>query len=529
MATAAYSIQIDFDKDSTYGHAQSNITDYVLDAQWNNGMSQAGQHFANPAQLTLTLDNTGGDFNLEDSGATFYGLFKKGLLVRVQATFSASTKTLFIGKLYNLPSMVITKYGERPTVSLAARDLMYELLDAEFIPELLTSTTTEAVIQHVFDKAVVALPYASDYWILGETSSQLGTNTRLVDTNSYVSLETGKTTFAYVGDNTGGDRSVRAQTYLRDAVDGEAGGRFWFDTRTGLFTFHNRHHDINYAVDLTVTSDDYDGGQYQPQTEVYNRVTVHYSPRKVGSAGSILWSLDNALQLGPGETKTVTARYRDATNEAARVGATAIIAPVASTDYTANDAEDGTGTDRTTSIFVSCEQGAQQSRISVTNGYRRGVFVTFLQLRGTPLSSFQRQSATASDGTSYYNHDIRDDQITLVAIDDVDFATDVARRRVKQYKDARSVFNSIYLIANNTDTRMTQALTYTIGDVVTVRDSAISHDTDYVIIGEQHRVTAGGDHTHETTWILSTLDMQQYWVLEDAVLGKLGTTTYLAL
>lgn len=529
MATAAYDIRIDFAKDSTYTHAKSDLTDYVLEAQWNNGMSRADQNFANPAVLTLLLDNTTGAFNLEDSGAAFYGLFKKGLLVRVRATFASTTHTLFIGKLYNIPSLVVTRYGERPTVSLQARDLMYELLDAEFVPELLTDTTTSAAINHVFDKAVLTLPYASDYWILGEANSLLDVNTRLVDTTSYVSLETGQTTLSYFGDNTGGERSTRAQTYLRDVVDAEVGGRFWFDTRAGVFTFHNRHHDINYSVDLTLAVDDYEGGEYQPQTDVVNRVTVHYSPRSLGTPATVLWSLDNPMKVAPGETKTITARYRDATNPSARIGATDVINPLSNTDYIANSAIDGSGRNRTAYVFISCEKGAAQSKLAVTNSHTRDIFITTLQLRGTPLTSFQRESVTASDGESFYAHDIRDDQLTLTAVDDRDFANDAARQRVKQYKDARAVFNTLLLVANKTDTRMTQALTYTVGDVVTVQDAAIGHDQDYVIVGERHQVTAGGDHTHEATWVLSSLDTQVYWVLEDAVLGKLGTTTYLAL
>src|SRR3990167_892142 len=99
MTSAIYDVSVDFDRDASYDHANSDITSYVLDMIWNNGMTDGAQEFAAPAQLTLKLDNSTGAFNLEESGATFYTLFAEGQLIRVRATFASATTTLFISQL----------------------------------------------------------------------------------------------------------------------------------------------------------------------------------------------------------------------------------------------------------------------------------------------------------------------------------------------------------------------------------------------------------------------------------------------
>jgi len=527
MASATYEVKIDFGRDGTYGHAQSDLTAYVLDMTWNNGMTRPDLEVANPASLSLTLSNTGGDFNVEDSGATFYGLFARGQLVRVRATFSAVTYTLFTGKLRTVPYIDPKTYGSQQ-VTIIADDLMEQMLDAEFVPDLLTSITADQALQHVFDKAAAVLPYASDYWMLGHSASALGTNTTLVDTGVGVNFETGKTTLAYVGDNTGGDRSTRVQQYIRDALAAEGGGRFYFDGRTGKFVFHNRHHDINPASAATLTAADYDDGRYVAQTEVTNHVTVHYTPREIGGAASVLWQSEGVITLAGGEVKTIKARYRDASDNSARVGGKDFIVPLKGTDMVANLASDGSGEDRTNRTTLSVEFGAGEAQIVLENSHHNTFYVTTMQVRGTPIKSFQRQSVELSDPDSIYNYDQRDETITLNAVDTLDLAQSIAGVRLAQFKKPHSWYENISFNANKVDSRMTQALTRDIGDTITVTHTGINHSKMYVIVGERHRVQGGGDHSHEVTWILKSNDRGQFWVLSNASLSLLSDTTILS-
>ena len=526
MTSAIYAVSVDFGRDASYGHANSNITSYVLDMTWNNGMTDGAQEFAAPAQLTLTLDNSSGAFNLEESGATFYTLFAEGQLIRVQATFASTTTTLFIGKLMGNPPLTMPTYGEN-VLTLTARDLMDELLDIEFMPLIDTDVTTDEALKQPFQVGAIALPYAASFWILGV--SILGTDTILLGEADMIAYETGQTTLAYVGDIAGGNTTVRAQHFLRDIVTAECVGRYFYNSRTGKFTFHNRHHDINPTSAVTFDKDDYEGCDYIPLSKVTNQITIHYQPREVGAASSVIYSIDNPLRLAGGETKTLTVRYKDATVENARIGATAFITPQSGVDYIANTEEDGSGKDVTTKMIVSVTFGASSAAITLVNPRPRRAWFTTLQLRGTPLRSFGRESVTsAPDGDSLHDYDLRPMTLNIPAVDDDELAQQYAASILSQRRVPFAEMRRLTFLANMTDTRMTQALTRAPGDAITVQNDDFDHDAVYAIVGEQHHVSGGGEYPHEVTWILKSLNTSQYWVLGVVGFSELGSTTILA-
>lgn len=526
MTSAVYLVEVDFDKDAAYAHALSNISGYVLNMTWNNGMTNPEQEFANPAQLSLTLDNSHGDFNLEDSSATFYGLFKQGLLVRVRAVFSSTTYTLFIGKLTAQAPLTMDNYGEL-TYTLTARDLMEELLDVEFAPELETDVTTDTALRQPFAQGVVALPYASSFWILGV--STLGVDTVLLGEAAMVDFDTGNTTLAYAGDTVGGNTTVRAQQFLREITAAECGGRFFFNSRTGKFTFHNRHHDTNPTSAATLNADDYDEASYTPQSPVVNKATIHYQPREVGAAGSVIYSNPNPILLAGRESKSLTVRYKDATVEDARIGAMDFVTPQPGVDYIANVEQDGSGAVATHLVVVSVDFGATSATITLTNARPRRTYVTTLQLRGTPLRSFARDSvSSAPDGDSVYAYDPHSVTITLPAVDDEELAQQYADSLVARKRTPHAVLTAVTFTANAHSDRMTQALTRDIGDVVTVANSDFDHSRMYAIVGERHSVQPGGEHPHNVTWTLKPVDAINYWVLGVTGMSELGSTTILA-
>lgn len=526
MTSAIYEVWVDFNRDGDYSHALADISAYVTGLTWNNGMNQPEQEFATPATLTLTLDNSMGDFNLEDEASPFYGLFQQGLLVQVRAIFNSTIYPLFIGKLTAPAPLVMGNYSEH-IYTLTARDLMDDLLDVEFVPDLQTDVTTDVALKQPFQKGVIAIPYAASFWILGQ--STLGVNTVLLGETEMIDFDTGKTTLAYVGDTSGGNTTTRAQQYLRDIVAAECGGRFFYNTRTGKFTFHSRHHDINPTSAATLAKDDYDTADYVPQSAVVNKVTVHYQPREVGAAGTVIYSNPNTIRLVGGETKTLTVRYRDATVENARIGAMDFINPKPGLDYIANAEADGSGNTVTARVIVSVKFGATSAEITLVNTRGRDTYLTTLQLRGTPLRSFNRESVTtAPDGESLYRYDHHPQTISIPALDDEELAQQYADSIAARKRESHAELRSIEFVANAEDGRMTQALTRDIGDVITVTNTDYDHSRLYAIVGERHRVQPGGEREHSVTWILKPVDTTNYWILGVTGFSELGETTVLA-
>lgn len=523
MASATYDVMIDIDRDSAYGHAKSDLTAYVQRMTWNNGMSTPFQEVAPPARLTITLDNTSGAFDPDNAGAAYYGLLKKGTLVRVRATYSATTYTLFIGKVTTL-TIEPGVYGRE--VTLQANDLMAEMLDAEYIPPLQTTVRTDEVLESLFDSGIIALPYATDYWILGLTGySELGSTTIPVGATDMIDFDAGKTTLAYAGDNAGSETGISAQGYIRDVVAAECGGRFFFNSRTGKFTFHNRHHDTNYTVDEAMTGGDIDTMDYTYQEDIINRVSINYQTRKLGTAASVLWELDEPITLGPGVSKTITARYRDPDNESAHVGAMDCLPPSPGVDYIAY--RTGTSTVMTHDLNITPNWGGSSAKVQLTNGNgTASITLSTLVLRGTPIITYSKQSAESFDANSYATYGMYDKTITLRMVSDIELVQNYADSIIAQFSSGASRVTTVTFNANKSAVRMARALGSAPGTCISITDSDSGHDADYIVVGEQHRVTAGGEQTHTVTWTLKPMLRAQYWVLGVSGFSELGSTTY---
>ncbi len=69
MTRATFTVELDINKDKTFGAADADITDRVLAMSWNEGMDDSFDEVSSPAQLTIELDNSDGRFTAETLGA----------------------------------------------------------------------------------------------------------------------------------------------------------------------------------------------------------------------------------------------------------------------------------------------------------------------------------------------------------------------------------------------------------------------------------------------------------------------------
>lgn len=527
MASATYEIAIDIGRNNTYAHAQSNVTAYVMgDIKWTNGLRKWDDEFGQPQRMTFTLDNSTGIFDPERAAATYYNLILRGMLVRLRATFSATTYTLFIGKIDKLTYE--NSVYEKRTVTVSVRDLLPDLLEAEYTPTLLQDVRTDEAIQAIFDAGVFVFPYAGNYWILDSTTNSiLDTSTTLADFSSSVTLDQGQTTLTFVGDTLGGERGTSVQTSLRQIVAAECGGRFWYDTRTGSFTFHNRHRDINPTIDATLTDDDFEQWVYLSQEDVLNQVIVRYQPKSIGAPETVVWQQEDVISVDGNETRVINTTYRTTSAEPAKVSVIDGIQPINGTDYVINTAEDGTGTAVTDGVTVNVEFKAARAVISITNSLGSRVYFTQLQVRGTPLYTYDPENAEVIDADSLATYDLSAKTIDIPALSDAVLAQSYAGYLVSVNRTPSTRINQISFTANKTSTQMTRALSFTIGDAITINAARVGHNSNYIIVGEQHSVRTGGEHTHMVTWILKPAAKNRVWILDTVGFSELGTTTLL--
>lgn len=515
---ATYTVEADWGRDGTFGHAQSDITAYVSQFAIQTGFARAYEDVAPPARITLILDNSAGVFSPENAGSALYGLIRPRVLIRVTADYGLDSGVLFLGGLSEL-QVAPGALGER-TAMLIAEDPMLQLLDAEYNPPFTENVRIDEALTALFEEPTVIYPYAHNYWILDYSALE---DFALYE-NTITAFEAANTTLAFVGDNAErGGVGLSAQGYVRDLVAAEAGGKFYWDVTQGAFVFWNRQHFINsYSTPITFTPAEITYGRYLYAEDVANKYTVYFEPRAIGAAGTVLWEQGGAASIPAGETREYNARYRDATVPNASVGAKDCILPVANTDYTANSADDGSGDDKTAQIVVWAEYGATAARIVVQNPTNERVYLTSLQVRGTPITTYQREFVTAILPASIAENGLIERTVDVPALDDRDFAQTYADALSNRFGNRAGRFEEVTFMANDSAAKMSDAITEGIGATISLADTHLSNDeTEYVVIGTRHEVRADSTQ-HTVTWVLEPLQRARYWVLEDADLGVLG-------
>lgn len=471
--------------------------------------------------------------------ALYYDCLRVGTLVRLRVAdnISGQTVTLFEAPIGSV-KLSIGSAGDR-LVNVTLQDYNTDILNAEYTPPLMTSVTTDVPIQHVFDLPVVPIPYGENYWMLErEGSSELGVTTYLYDHNS-VLLDTGATTLEYSGDvadKGSAQRGISPMMFIEDATNAEAGGRFFYNPRTRQYTFHSRNRDPqNDTAPLSLSAAEWATVDYQYGDSIINDLTLHYIPRKAGSAGSVVWtSEETPIELKNGQSRKITARYRSASDNAAKVGVLTGIQPQAGTDYTANSNSDGGGEDLSELLTVSNYFGAANAELWIANNSGRDLYVTLLQLRGTPLTQFDEQTHNYNDPNSIARHRLKPKQMSLRMLNSKSLVEQYATYLVNRYSEPITHVATVTFSANKSSANMTAALTYTIGDRIAVSDSWSGHDKDYIIIGEQHTLTVANSTTsqletypHDVTWMLKPISRDTLWILETVGKSELGLTTRL--
>lgn len=525
MTAASWQLLIDLNRDNLFNHALSDLSAYLLSARWNNGMNKPYDEFAQPAQMDVTLDNSGGAFDPERAAATYYNLITRGQHVRLRATFNSTTYTLFDGVLTDF-KLDIGLYGQKQA-TLRIQDHMLALLDSDYSPPLQTDVTTDQPLRTMLDTGIVALPYPTSHWMLDY--SQLGTNTTLVDPTLIYSFETGKSTLGYVGDQTGSEEGTSAQRFARDVVASEMGGRFFYNAKQALFVFHSRHSFVGRSVSFTLTEDNIDSGDYDTGiSEIVNVATVSYTPRIVLGT-TIVYSSGQIYNIDYLETKVIKARYRDTSNTLSRIGLLTGIQPVLGADYTVTNIAELDQQNDPTWVTVNAVFGGTEAQIIIISNpasYGRVIQVSGLQLRGSAIGQYDQASVSWNDSGSMAAYG-RQETTRSLKVASANDALAYAQWLVNEFKSPRPRMKSVSFIASKSDTLMTQALARQIGDVIAITMSSKNHDAKYELVGEQHQLRMGGEHTLTTKWVIRPL--RSGWQLETAGYGELGETTYLGL
>ncbi len=350
------------------------------------------------------------------------------------------------------------------------------------------------------------------------------------------SYETGKTSFDYAGD-------TWAQTDIRTVIDDitrSEWGLCWA-ARDGTILWKNRDHlfsRVAAAPALALDSQPYAEGE-QTDEDIYNSVQVRYVPRATLSSGVIAKATsviqapgqsgkerwNGTVVLPGGGAVIVKLPFTDpATGQP--MGALSLMTPLTpTTDWTANEARDGSGPDYTgnANLSFSMVVNGGACEVSIKNTALGPLYVTKLQVRGVGLVRYHPITVASEDATSQSTYLKRVLEVDLPLPVDQNFAAALADYLLGRYKDA-------YFRVRCLDFGAMQSVggvvlfSLEIGDVITLSDHQMGlSGAKYLIAGVEYGLKPGG--VSQITFNVRRLDDVTYWILEDSTYGALGVTS----
>ena len=178
------------------------------------------------------------------------------------------------------------------------------------------------------------------------------------------------------------------------------GARFYADEKGKLHFENRQYYNLHDEYKRSVWEFNFDRMtdlEYpNRETDVINKVIVKLKPRRVVSTAEEIWRYGFVPDIAASETKTIWASL----NDPCPTTASGIIAPAATTDYTANTQENGGGTDKTDKISITITRFANAVKLDVKNNDAGTVYLTLLKLRGTPAKESDEIIITEQDDTS---------------------------------------------------------------------------------------------------------------------------------
>jgi hypothetical protein len=241
-----------------------------------------------------------------------------------------------------------------------------------------------------------------------------------------------------------------------------------------------------------------------------NRIILELHPRRVDAAATtVLFSLGNRPLIGATPV-AFNAPYRDPeSGRYVRVGGINMVTPVATTDYTLNANDDGSGADLTANFTVAAVFGGNSAALTVTKNSGADGYLTKCELRGKGVYAFESVIVDLKDTTSITKYGQMSQRIDMPYQSDVNLANTVAALILANNKEPRTKVQKVRFMANATAAHLMHALARDIGDRIAITEtlSGLSAE-DYFIQAIDFSVTGAG--VFQTSWLLVPVDQEAY-------------------
>jgi hypothetical protein len=508
-----------------WDHPLSDITSRVRSLEWEFGFNAPGQLVAPPSAMTLKLDNADGAFNITRPGSTYGSLLKRDVLIKVLY----DTTPLVCLKIADI-AISPGNLGGR-VVQLSLVDWHDDMMGAVYDPPLTLNTATGIAVSDACANTALPIPYAKAWWLLD--ASQLDIETTLYQTS--VGVATGYTTLGYVGDNIDNGAGNTLRNFIEEMCAAEMDGRFFpaFNSRlNGVpgYIFVDRNwltpgFSVAQTPAFPASLFTDAGAEYEYARRLCNKLEVTMYPRRVGVAGTELARTGSAFRLQPGETRTVTLRYRDPDYPDGTCTATTLIQPVASTDYTANTAQDGSGADVTGALGVSVTNKTSAADVLLVNSGAVDLYVTLFKIRGTPLTARQPVTVNAVNAQSIRDYGEAAEVRTVAGVDNQELVQAYADQYVKRYSTPQSRYRRVtFDVPENATSPLYGVAWGALGQTVRIVDDWVEDPAQARpawIAGQRHVVDTT-ERRWQTTWYLEDALAETAWRFDNSAIGVGG-------
>ena len=490
-----YMIAIDYNDDGDYSDLGDVISAEVLDAQWRLGMNAPYQHMAALSTAEIVVRNPSGTFSPEVTTL----LPSKRL--KIQSDDGITVRTHFIGAIARVEPST-GEHGER-TATIFAEGRQAEFSQQQVRLPLMTNLTADAGIEAILEQIQWRYDVLDGMCIIGRDS--IGSSDIFGDNPITKTLDTGKSTFAYLGDSW--EEGRFADDAIRQLAEAEA-GRFFFN-RNGEAIFYNRHHLLQDNTVAATFEDDMESLVYRYGDGLVNDVEVRILPRSIGIANSLLWSLGQSMKLSRNSETRITASY---TLDGQPVGALEISEPIVSANSKAN----GNGEDMSDNVQVLLvEVGASAAIIEIRNRSNDKVHLTQLELHGTPLSTNHALILTAQDSMSKSLYGVHALKMDVPVVTDIIEAQTIADWELLRRGEPQGIVRELQ---TSTRSHPTETLSLTLFDRIKIIESQTGHSANYHIVAEAHHIDKGGTR-HRVSYLLEPAEAGIFFVVGTHSIG----------
>ena len=545
-------VVLDIDRDYTFDNALDDLSEYTLEASWNyGGVTKLGYvgtyaEMLPPSRSTIRLVDRTGAFNLKNTSATYHGKLKRGVLVRIQAlsvfdlvdsdgdtlvdgdgdtlTDVLQYKQLAEHRIYKVDGTGKLPDGAR-MITIYAEDPTSTWLQQKYIARLQKNVRIDQIITDTIDDSTLPYPYplsgaVVDIAIVNESAVEYSLN--------FIDFNQARTTLDYAGDVEPRDSTVMA--HLVQHLTAEGGGRlFW--SRDAKMVFHDRYRDFIQTTSIDLTDDDIDEAMGENGAQVANHITVNYAVRELGTPATKIAEATNLpIKVEQGSYRNFRLPFRSFTTDQ-RIASDTVITPVVGTDVICYDAETSGSVDNDLISVIVERSGAREIVFTVFNPSTSGDprskdrWIHTLQVRGTPLISYDRQSAVVFDAESIQDNGKYPLELDYAVIDDADFAESLGRYTLKRYATLVDTIGSITMtvhLDNVPDICMMD-----IGSILHIDSTQENVDEEFVVIGQEWQMIADNSQRSMVTIHVKPLNREPVAVVNKAIVDLVNATVAL--